>query len=87
MISLTYYEVQQDNSVDGKGPTKVVGRFTKKIDADNHRVNKGNGAFVQKKSIVIAEDLGEVQEMNDQNKRYAALKKLTDEEIELLGLA
>lgn len=89
MITLTYYEVGDCYDCEDRGPFTVIARFKNIDDANLFKRGKGNysnDAKVHSVSVNIAETILEHLETEKQNKKVAALKKLTKEEIELLGI-
>ena len=90
MKQLTFYEVYDDFSSDGRGNMiRVVGRFTKESDAKLYAVGRGNyeqKASVREKNVVVAESIKEMEEVEVEERKQKALNKLTKEERELLGL-
>jgi hypothetical protein len=89
MIELSYYEVYDVYSEDGRGPITIIGRFTNESDATGYAKGRGNynsNARVKPASIAIVESLDEAEDFDKIKKRNAALAKLTPAERVLLGL-
>ena len=89
MKTITYYEVGDSYDVEGKGPFQVIARFFSKSEANKYAKGRGNyssDASVSQKTIIIVDTAEQMEEYDREAKRQAALRKLTEEERELLGL-
>jgi len=89
MITLEYFEVADAYDAEGKGPTEVIGRFTREGDAEAYARGRGNygaDARVIRKYLIISESLEESEDAKNERTRQAALAKLTDKEKRVLGL-
>lgn len=89
MINIEYYEVGDCYDAEGRGPFKVIARFTKGADANKYAYRKGNygsDAKVNLCRLQIAESIDEMTEINKDALRKSALNKLSQAEKEALGL-
>lgn len=85
-----WFEVWDNYSEDGRGGlVKVIGRFTYESVAKDFakgRGNYGGDALVDSVEMYIADSIESWQKECDDEKKVAALKKLTSEERKLLGV-
>ena len=89
MKTITYFSVHDAFDAEGRGPDQEIGAFFDKGVADDYAKgngNYGNDARVTQKVIVICDTVEELAESKIEQKRRKALRKLTDEDKELLGL-
>lgn len=87
--TIEYYEVGDAFDAEGKGPFTVIARITDEREAHSYAMNKGNygrDAIVRKVTFVIVDYAHEIDALKREEKRQAALNKLTEDEKELLGL-
>lgn len=87
---VNYFEVYDNFSEDGRGnDVRVIARFHDRYHAEQYAVGRGNyghDAQIREVKFSIASYASEVEKAQLEDKKEAALAKLTYDERKLLGL-
>lgn len=101
MQKIECYEVMgHTDTTEGRGPMKVVARFSTYSEANRYVQSKAYSAWcvmgyqnpqtdiknIRNTTIIIMDTVGEMEHMSLEELKTKALSKLTKEEISALGL-